>query len=159
MVARIDTKRAGQGFEEALRQLDELASALGSRYDVLIATSPEVSARLTFFSQGTSRGMPGRDVFEYNDGARARVESAMRQTIATTGRVNVLVSLQAGAQAFRALMVERLEAGGGDVRFDALTPDYARQKARKGQPAVPGVASGQMRDELRGGLVVVRKRG
>jgi hypothetical protein len=155
---RIDTTRAAKGFEAALAEIDRLAEALGAKYSLQIATSTEVSARLAYFTEGTATA-PARPLFEYNDVARDRVETAMRRTIATTGRVNVLVSLQAGAQALRALFVERLEAGGGDVAFDALTPDYARQKARKGQPAVPGVASGRMRDELRAGLVVVRKVG
>ena len=123
----------------------------------LQSLSDEVSARLAFFTEGTSRGTPARPVMTYNEVARERVETAMRQSFATQGRVNVLVQLQAGAQAFRELIVERLNAGGGDVRVDALAPSTVRQKARKGWPSTPGVASGAMRDALAGAQVVVRK--
>mgnify|MGYP007083427764 FL=1 len=161
MVARIDTDRAAKGFDDALRQVDDLIDAFGSRYTMVIATSAEVSARLAFFVEGTEVGgvrrAPPRPVMVYNEVARSRVEVAMRQSFTVRGRVNVLVQLQAGAEAFRSLIVERLDSGGGDVRLDALAPSTIRQKVRRRQPTTPGLASRTMRNEIAGAQVVVRK--
>lgn len=115
MVARIDTDRAAKGFDDALRQVDDLIDAFGSRYTMVIATSAEVSARLAYFTEDTARGTPARPVMVYNEVARSRVEAAVRQSFTVRGRVNVLVQLQAGAEAFRSLIVERLDAGGAEV--------------------------------------------
>lgn len=154
----VNAERAVESIEAAKRQIADLIEAFGGRYEMLIDLPPVLSARLAFFTEGTSQGNPARPVFEYNDLAQGRVEDAMRATLATQGRVNVLVALQAGAQAFRELAVERLNAGGGDLRWDALSADYVEHKARRGQSRLPGVASGEMRDALQGALVVVRKR-
>ena len=161
MVARIDTARAKQGFEDAIRQVDELIEAFGSRYTMVIATTSEVSARLAFFVEGTevggARRAPPRPVMIYNEVARGRVEAAMRQSFEVRGKVNVLIQLQAGAEAFRDLIVERLDAGGGDVRLDTLAASTLRQKARRGWPTTPGIASRVMRNAIEGAQVVVRK--
>ena len=158
MPVRINTDLAAKGFAAAIRQVDELLDAFGSEYEVWIGTSEKVSARLAYFTEGTTRGTPARPVMVYNEVARERVERAMQQSFQVRGRVNVLVQLTAGAHAFRDLIVERLNAGGGDVRLDALAPSTARQKARKGWPGTPGVASGAMRDAIAGAQVFVRKR-
>lgn len=158
MPVRINTEQAVQGFADAIRQVDELIDAFGSQYEVWIGTSAEVSARLAFFTEGTTRGTPARPVMVYNEVARERVERAMQQSFQVRGRVNVLVQLTAGAHAFRDLIVERLDAGGGDVRLDALAPSTLRQKVRKGQPTTPGLASRTMRNEIAGAQVFVRKR-
>ena len=158
MPVRINTEQAVQGFADAIRQVDELIDAFGSQYEVWIGTSAEVSARLAFFTEGTTRGTPARPVMVYNEVARERVERAMQQSFQVRGRVNVLVQLTAGAHAFRDLIVERLDAGGGDVRLDALAPSTLRQKVRKGQPTTPGLASRTMRNEIAGAQVLVRKR-
>lgn len=158
MPVRINTEQAVQGFADAIRQVDELIDAFGSQYEVWIGTSAEVSARLAYFTEGTTRGTPARPVMVYNEVARERVERAMQQSFQVRGRVNVLVQLTAGAHAFRDLIVERLDAGGGDVRLDALAPSTLRQKVRKGQPTTPGLASRTMRNEIAGAQMFVRKR-
>lgn len=158
----VDVARAVASIEAAKARLAELIEGFGSKYEMLIDLPPVYSARLAFFSEGTEVGgttrNPARPVFEYNDVARSRVEEAMRASVATQPRFNVLITLQAGAQAFRELGVERLNGGGGDLRWDDLSTKYAEQKARKGRPSTPGVASGEMRDALQAALVVVRKR-
>ena len=154
----VDVARAVASIEAAKARLAELIEGFGSKYEMLIDLPPVLSARLAYFTEGTSQGNPARPVFEYNDAARSRVEEAMRASVATQPRFNVLVTLQAGAQAFRELGVERLNAGGGDLRWDALTLQYAAAKSRRGQSTSPGVASGDTRDALAGALVVVRKR-
>lgn len=162
MPVKINTEVAAQGFADAIRQVDALLDAFGSQYEVWIGTSAEVSARLAFFTEGTEVGgvqhAPARPVMIYNEVARERVERAMQQSFQVRGRVNVLVQLTAGAHAFRDLIVERLDAGGGDVRLDALAPSTIRQKVRKGQPTTPGLASRTMRNEIAGAQVFVRKR-
>lgn len=144
-------------------RIKEIAASLGEKYDVRLSLPPEQADKLKWFNDGRSPHQPPRPVWTITDAQRKAVTDAVgvrvRSDLKTTGKVNKLLALQAGAQAYRAAWVDRLSRSGGDTRWAPLSPAYAYRKHRLGLDPRIGVATGAMLAAVRGGLVVVRRIG
>lgn len=160
--AQIGSPEAVAAMRAHAAQARQLAADLGGKYSVSLVLQPsDAQLHLLWFDQGTRR-QPARPVLTWNAFAQAAAETAIAQRIYTdwlAGRSNVLVALQAGAQAGREVWVSRLPGGGDLGSFAPLSPGYARLKAKRGQTAQPGVASGQMKSALQRALIVIQRTG
>jgi hypothetical protein len=150
-----------QGQSKAIREkLNQLAADLGTKYTLRLSLRPAESAKLGWFDGG-SRRQPARPVFLVNATATAEMRAAISQRLTTdyraTGRFNVLVALNAGAQALRGTWVNRLSTSGGDIAWAALSPPYAARKRRRGLDPRIGVATGRMLAAVKGGQLVIKK--
>ena len=146
---------------QAIRaKLNELARDLGSKYTLRLALPPAESAKLGWFDGGTVK-QPARPVFPVNTQATTAMRAAISQRLTadfrTTGRFNVLVALNAGAQALRRTWVDRLSTSGAEIAWAPLSPDYAAHKRRKGLDPRTGVATGKMLAAVKGGQLVIKK--
>jgi hypothetical protein len=163
MKIEVGGPKARQSIEDVTRKIRDLAESLGQRYDVRLSLPQGEGDKLKWFNDGRSPHQPARPVFEIGPEQRAAVIAAVgdrvRNDLATSGRVNTLQALQAGAQAYRAAWVNRLTRSGGDVRWAPLSPAYAYRKHRMGLDPRTGVATGAMLAAVRAGLVVVRRIG
>lgn len=141
-------------------KLNELARDLGTKYTLRLSLAPAESAKLGWFDGGT-RHQPARPVFPVNATATAEMRAAISQRLTTdyraSGRFNVLVALNAGAQALRGTWVNRLSTSGGDIAWASLSPPYAAHKRRRGLDPRIGVATGRMLAAVRGGQLVIKK--
>ncbi len=157
---RIDAETARATARAAAKKARDLAAQIGPRYQVKITLPPADNRHLGWFDQGTTR-QPPRPVMTINatvqDAARVAMQKRINVDIATTGRVNVLVALQAAAEAMRDVFVRRLSSSGGDITFARLSPLYAQSKRRRGLDPRIGVATGSMLAAMSRGLVVVFK--
>lgn len=163
MKIEVGGPRARQSVDDVTRKIRDLADSLGQRYDVRLALPQGEGDKLKWFNDGRSPHQPARPVFDISPEQRAAVITAVgdrvRHDLATSGKVNTLQALQAGAQAFRAAWVDRLSRSGGNVRWAPLSPAYAYRKHRLGLDPRTGVATGAMLAAVRGSLVVVRRIG
>jgi hypothetical protein len=100
-------------------------------------------------------------VFAITPDVRAAAVEAVTQRVrvdlASSGRINQLLSLQAGAQAMREVWVQRLSLNGAGMPWPPLSPRYARWKHLRGLDPRMGVARGNMLAAVRAGLVVVSR--
>jgi hypothetical protein len=87
----------------------------------------------------------------------AAISQRLTADYRATGRFNVLVALNAGAQALRGTWVDRLSTSGGDIAWAALSPPYAARKRRRGLDPRIGVATGRMLAAVKGGQLVIKK--
>ena len=142
-------------------RIEEIARELGSRYDVRLSLPQGEGDKLGWFNNGRAPHQPARPVFDITPQQRALVTEAVRgrveMDLRASGKVNKLMALQAGAQAYRAAWVDRLTRSGGDVRWAPLSPAYAHRKHRLGLDPRIGVATGAMLAAVRSGLVVIRR--
>ncbi len=163
MKIEVGGPKARQSVDDVTRKIRDLAESLGQRYDVRLALPQGEGDKLKWFNDGRTPHQPARPVFDIAPEQRAAVIAAVgdrvRHDLASSGRVNTLQALQAGAQAFRAAWVDRLSRSGGDVRWAPLSPAYAYRKHRLGLDPRTGVATGAMLAAVRGSLVVVRRIG
>jgi hypothetical protein len=163
MKIEVGGPRTRQAVDDVTRKVRELAESLGQRYDVRLSLPSGEASKLRWFNDGRSPHQPARPVFDISPAQRAAVVSAVgdrvRHDLATSGRLNTLQALQAGAQAFRAAWVDRLSRSGGDTRWAPLSPAYAYRKHRLGLDPRTGVATGAMLAAVRGSLVIVRRTG
>lgn len=136
-------------------KLRTLAAELGAKYDARLSIDGDDADHLKWFDGGTSR-QPARPVFVRTPDVERDVREAMRPHI-TGERVNKLMALNAGAQAWRAAWVRRLSTNGGGIAWSPLSPAYAAWKHRKGLDPRMGIARGNMLASVRSGLIVVRR--
>lgn len=152
MRAALDAKRA---------QIEAIASSLGERYSVRLAMPDADADHLRWFDGGVSPHQPARPVFAITPDVRAAAVEAVTQRVrvdlASSGRINQLLSLQAGAQAMREVWVQRLSLNGAGMSWPPLSPRYAHWKHRRGLDPRMGVARGNMLASVRAGLVVVSR--
>lgn len=147
---------------KAIREkLNQLASDLGTKYSLRLAIASAENSKLIWFNGGTRRGQPARPVFPVNRAATAEMRAAISQRLTTdfraSGRFNVLVALNAGAQALRGVWVSRLSTSGGDIKWAPLSPRYAARKRQRGLDPRIGVATGKMLAAVKGGQLVIKK--
>lgn len=159
-VGGASTKASAQSTAARIR---ELAASLGQKYDVRLSLPQGEAEKLGWFNDGRAPHQPARPVWTITDTQRkavtAAVSTRVKADLAATGKINTMVALNAGAQAFRAAWVDRLSRSGGDTRWAPLSPAYAYRKHRLGLDPRIGVATGAMLAAVRGGLVVVRRIG
>lgn len=152
-----------KGVEDLTKKIRDIAESLGTRYDVRLSLPTEESAKLGWFDAGASPHRAARPVFavtpELTRAVTDAVGDRVRGDLAKGGRINMLLALQAGGQAYRAAWVDRLSRSGGDTRWAPLSPAYAYRKHRLGLDPRIGVATGAMLAAVRAGLVVVRRTG
>lgn len=160
MKIEVGGARTKDAIEKHRAKIADLAASLGHRYSVRLSLPSEEAQHLEWFDAGTSR-QPARPVFTITPDVQRRAVDAMtarvRVDLASSGRLNTLLALQAGAQAVREAWVERLSLSGADIRWAPLAPRYALWKHRKGLDPRIGVARGLMLAAVRGGLVVVTR--
>lgn len=161
MKITIGGPRTTESVRAVTARVEEIARELGARYDVRLSLPDGEGDKLKWFNDGDSPHRPPRPVFDITPQQRALVTEAVRgrveSDLRTSGKINKLMALQAGAQAFRAAWVDRLSRSGGDVRWAPLSPAYAYRKHRLGLDPRIGVATGAMLAAVRAGLVVVRR--
>lgn len=149
-----------KGVEDLTKKIRDIAESLGTRYDVRLSLPTEESAKLGWFDAGGGP-RPARPVFTVTPEQKRAVTEAVgdrvRGDLAKGGKINMLLALQAGGQAYRAAWVDRLSRSGGDTRWAPLSPAYAYRKHRLGLDPRTGVATGAMLAAVRAGLVVVRR--
>lgn len=136
-------------------KLRAVAAELGTKYDARLAMPDDDADHLRWFDGGTSR-QPARPVFVRTPDVEREVREAMRPHLGGE-RVNKLMALNAGAQAWRAAWVRRLSTNGGGIAWSPLSPAYAAWKHRKGLDPRMGIARGNMLASVRSGLIVVRR--
>lgn len=153
----VDSARVAQQVDALRAKIDALVASLGQRYTVQILLPPTLSKVLGYFDEGTRR-QPARPVLVVNGHARTEMIATLQQRLLVDLRpMNVLPSLQIAANRLREVWVERLYAGGLDVRWKALAPSTLDRKRRLGQPLQPGVATGTLAVAMRGAQVVVSR--
>ena len=151
-----------KGVAEATAALDAMIADLRARYTMELSGMPtELAERLLRFDAGTSR-IPARPVLTQSGELQRRMVEAMtlraRADIASKGRPNILMALQAGARAAREVWTERLQTNGGDVPLAPLAPRYLAWKVRRGLDPRTGIATGAMLAALQRAQVIVRKK-
>lgn len=103
---------------------------------------------------------PPRDPLALTPQGRAwifeRVRGSYAQDAARDPQATVLSIWQRVGFALRDLAVARAEAGGGDVRWQALAASTLQRKLRLGYAATPGRMTGQTIEALRRALPTVR---
>lgn len=124
------------------------------------ATVAEV---LRYFTLGT-RNMPARNVFEVNDYLRGVVtskltERVMQRLAAGSDAYTPQQLMQAAAFDVRAVALQRLTTGGGDLDLAPLSWSHLKRKAALGYPARIGTMTGQTARALRAALPVVTRAG
>lgn len=159
----MNVPKAKHGIAELKRKATELAASLGGKYSVVLSLPPAPSDRLGWLDGGTAR-QPARPVFDLGSRESATraamvrvITTRMKQDVASTGRVNVLVALTLGAQELRAVHVDRLSTSGADVSWDPLSPGYAARKRRLGLDSRTGVATGATLAAVKAAQIVIRK--
>ena len=110
-----------------------------------------------------TRRMPARDMYELNDRARGYLTQRLLtrftpQLLDGDPEPNVGAMLMVAGYAFRDLLVQRMEAGGGDLTLTPLTARYAGYKVRLGYPARIGTMTGQTLNAVRRAQPIVRRR-
>lgn len=144
------------------QRVRDLAASLGTKYDARLALPDDDADHLRWFDGGTPR-QPARPVFVRTPDVDVAVTAAVRARvmadIAAGKPVNTLLALQAGAQAWRAVWVDRLSRNGAGLAWSPLSPAYAHWKHRRGLDPRMGVARGNMLNAVRSGLIVVRRIG
>lgn len=155
-----ETRRTLAAVEKRVR---DLAASLGTKYDARLSLPDADADHLRWFDGGTTRGQPARPVFVRTPDVDRDVTIAVRARVAAdlaAGKpVNTLLALQAGAQAWRAVWVDRLSRNGAGLAWSPLSPAYAHWKHRRGLDPRMGVARGNMLNAVRSGLIVVRRIG
>lgn len=152
-----------RGVEAQQQRIRDIAAALGERYTVKLSLPPGEAEKLGWFNNGVAPHQPARPVWVASPEVQRRVLDAVgarvRGDLAKAGRVNMLLALQAGAQAYREAWVARLSTSGGDLRWAPLSPAYAWRKHLRGLDPREGVATGKMLAAVRAALVVVQRTG
>lgn len=142
-------------------RIEAIAASLGEKYTVRLAMPDADADHLRWFDGGVAPHQPPRPVFTITPDARAAVVAAVTQRVrvdlASSGRINQLLALQAGAQALREVWVQRLSTNGAGLTWSPLSPRYALWKHRRGLDPRTGVATGAMLAAVRSGLVVVSR--
>lgn len=163
MRIEVGGERARKSVADVEARVRDLAASLGAKYDARLAMPDEDANHLRWFDGGTSRGQPARPVFLRTPDVDLAVTEAVRTRVladlAAGKSVNTLLALQAGAQAWRAVWVERLSRNGAGLAWSPLSPAYAHWKHRRGLDPRMGVARGNMLNAVRAGLIVVRRIG
>lgn len=106
---------------------------------------------------------PSRDMYELNDFAQSYLAQRLLdrftpQLLDGDPEPNVGAMLMVVGYAFRDLVVQRMEAGGGDLSLAPLTPRYAAYKVRLGYPARIGTMTGQTLNAVRRAQPIVRRK-
>lgn len=144
-------------------RIREIADSLGEKYSVKLSLATPEANKLGWFNAGVAPHQPARPVFIATPAVQRRVIDAVAQRVngdlQRAGRINMLLALQAGAQAYREVYVERLTLNGADVRWAPLSPRYARWKHERGLDPRTGVATGKMLAAVRASLIVVQRNG
>ena len=163
MKIEIGGDKTRRSVEETATKVRGIAQSLAERYAVKLSLSEGEAAKLGWFNDGRSPHQPARPIFTVTpDVQRAVIDAVgarVRGDLAKSGRINMLLALQAGAQTYRAAWVERLSLNGADLRWVPLSPRYARWKHARGLDPRTGVATGRMLAAVRASLVVVQRTG
>lgn len=112
---------------------------------------------------GTSR-MPARSMFEVNDYARrwlaTRIVDRFVANVTAGGNVpNAGALMTTIAFGLRDLVVQRWEAGGGDLNLEPLTAQHVARKIALGYPSRIGTMTGQSLAALRRAQPIARRTG
>lgn len=158
MSAILDAAKVQASVDKITARCLNLANSLGTTKTMQLQLPEADKLHLFWFDAGTSRGQPPRPTLGLDDAAREVAYEAIRARALMNpdGSLNTLVALGDAGHAIARHYADRLEAGGGDRVWVALSPAYARRKARLGQPTHPGVATGALVRSLRGAFVIVR---
>lgn len=153
--------RVRESAKRAAARVEEIARELGTRYSVQFSLPTGESDKLGWFNDGRAPHQPARPVWpstpEVDAAVRAAIKERIRVDLAASGRINKLLALRAGADAFRAAWVRRLTLSGAEMRWSPLSPRYARWKHARGLDPRIGVATGAMLAAVRAGLIVIRR--
>lgn len=119
-------------------------------------------AEVLAYQQRGYGARPPRDPLALTPWARQwlheRVRGTYAQDAARDPQATLMSIWQRVGVALRDLAVMRAEAGGGDLRWEALAPATLRRKLRLGYPATAGRMTGQTIEALRRALPTVRAR-
>lgn len=160
-MARFDLDIGAGGLDAVEERVRALAAEIGTKYTMQIAgVGADDLDHLRWFDSGT-RQQPARPALEVNARVRSQMLDAVRERVradlARSGRINVLLALQAAAQAAREVWVERLQTNGSDIRFAPLSPRYLALKVRRGLDPRTGIATGAMLAALRRAQIIVKR--
>lgn len=111
-----------------------------------------------YFVHGTKK-MVARNVLQLTPGAsQAIIDEVVQKYVQREGEIPTLSQLMPGiAYAWRALVVRRIEKGGGDLNLHKLDPDYRTRKLALGYPATIGQLTGQTLEAVRRAQPIIRK--
>lgn len=161
MKLEVGGDRTRRGVEDMQARIRDIAASIGDRYSVRLSLPQGEAEKLAWFNDGVSPHQPARPVWvatpEMQRAVLDAVGARVRGDLAKAGRINMMLALQAGAQAYREAWVARLSTSGGDLRWAPLSPAYAWRKHRRGLDPRIGVATGKMLAAVRGSLVVVQR--
>ena len=153
------TQRSARAVSDRIK---DIADSIGERYSVKLSLPTFEAQKLGWFDAGVPPHQPARPVFLATPDLQRAVLDAVRarvRDLTKAGRINMLLALQAGAQAYRAQYVERLTRNGADIRWAPLSPRYARWKHERGLDPRTGVATGKTLAAVRASLVVIQRIG
>lgn len=163
MKIEVGGEKTRRSIAATTAKIHDIAASLGERYSVKLSLPTFEAQKLGWFNDGVAPHQPARPVFTVTPEMQRRVIEAVgarvRGDLAKAGRINMLLALQAGAQAYREVYVERLTLNGADQRWAPLSPRYARWKHARGLDPRTGVATGRVLAAVRTGLVVVQRTG
>ena len=170
------------GARQLVARVNELTDALGSRWTVefkLPATArtptrtlkprkgpppkqPTVAEVIGYFTLGGSG--PARNMFEVNDYARrwlaTRIVDRFVAQATSGGNVpNAGALMTTIAFGLRELVIQRWEAGGGDLNLSPLTAQHVARKVALGYPTRIGTMTGQSLQALRRAQPIARRTG
>ena len=171
------------GARQLVQRVNELTDALGSRWTVefkLPATprqpprtlkprkgappkQPTVAEVIGYFTLGTNTG-PARDMFTVNDYARrwlaTRIVDRFLAQATSGGTIpNAGALMTTIAFGLRELVIQRWEAGGGDLNLTPLTAQHVAHKVALGYPTRTGTMTGQSLQALRRAQPIARRTG
>lgn len=170
------------GARQLVQRVNDLTGALGSRWTVefkLPSTvrqpprtlrprkgappkQPTIAEVIGYFTLGGSG--PARNMFEVNDYARrwlaTRVVDRFVAQATSGGAVpNAGALMTTIAFGLRDLVLQRWEAGGGDLNLSPLTAQHVARKVALGYPTRIGTMTGQSLKALRSAQPIARRAG
>lgn len=159
-VVAMDAATTQRGAAAVAAKFRALADELNRTYLMRLAMPSSAAQHLAWFDDGTPT-QPARPVLVMDgrarDAARDAIVARVQASLRAEKKLNILPALLVGANAARAVWVERLEMNGADMPFAPLSPSYLAWKVRHGRDPRTGVSTGAMLHALRGALINVTR--